>query len=201
MPQPIPSILLIEDHNLVASGIAALLRNHGHRVSTARNLASARDSLAAEHFDLLLLDINLGHENGLDLLNDARHTKVILLSGTSEPELVFKAFELGAFGFIPKSIEPEELPGALAEMLDRPSGKENGWAWDPVRHKIACAQECFPKETLLTAKEREVFFLMREGKLDKQIADELGLSIHTIRVHLRAIKRKRGHNRRFEQAS
>ncbi len=58
----------------------------------------------------------------------------------------------------------------------------------------------FPRHTLLTQKEREVFMLMRKGLLDKQIADELGLSIHTVRVHLRAIKRKRGHNRRFELA-
>jgi DNA-binding NarL/FixJ family response regulator len=195
-------ILLIDDHALVVSGIASLLRESGHTVTTARDLAGGRATLAAGRFDLLLLDIDLGGESGLDLLEfdkDRLPPRIVLLSGVTEQETIFRGFAIGAFGFIPKSIEPAELVAALADMVIRPPLKDSGWVWDTQRHAAQDAYTHFPRETVLTPKERQVFMLMREGKLDKQIADDLGLSIHTVRVHIRAIKRKRGHNRRFEQ--
>jgi DNA-binding NarL/FixJ family response regulator len=195
-------ILLIDDHALVVSGIASLLRESGHTVATARDLTGARATLAAGSFDLLLLDINLGAESGLDLLEGGGcrlPQRIVLLSGVTEQETIFLGFESGAFGFIPKSVEPAELVAALADMIERPPLKDSGWIWDTQRREAQDAYARFPRETVLTPKERQVFMLMREGKLDKQIADDLGLSIHTVRVHIRAIKRKRGHNRRFEQ--
>lgn len=196
------SILFVDDHGLVVAGIAGLLRQHGHRVSAARNLTEARSQLQCQAFDLLLLDINLGTEIGLHLLEEAEldlPPTIIMLSGASEQEWIFKGFELGAFGFISKSIESDELLSAIDAMLNCPRPTEAGWVWDTQRKAVVSAYACFPRETVLTHKEREVFMLMREGNLDKQIADIMGLSIHTVRVHIRAIKRKRGHNRRLEQ--
>lgn len=196
------SILFVDDHNLVASGISALLRERQHGVVTANNLTDARRALENETFDLLLLDINLGLENGLTLLESPAPRlppRIIMLSGISEQEWIFRGFQLGAFGFISKSIEPEELLFAIETMLAKPPLPEAGWLWDTQKKAVVGAHDCFPKETILTHKEREVFMHMREGNLDKQIADIMGLSIHTVRVHLRAIKRKRGHNRRLEQ--
>lgn len=202
MPAAPLTILFVDDHRLVVSGIAGLLRAHAHLVSAAKNLAEARAVLQDHVFDLLLLDINLGTENGLQLLEDPQlrlPPRIIMLSGASEQEWIFRGFELGAFGFISKSIEPEELLSAIDTMLGYPPLPEAGWIWDAQKRAVVGAHECFPKETVLTHKEREVFMHMREGNLDKQIADIMGLSIHTVRVHIRAIKRKRGHNRRLEQ--
>jgi DNA-binding NarL/FixJ family response regulator len=196
------SLLLVDDHPLVASGIADLLRNRGHLVALARNLSEARAALDAATYRLLLLDINLGQDNGLTLLEDAasRHVpRTVLLSGIAEQEWILRGFELGAFAFIPKSIEPTELVTALDAVDGLAFLPGSGWIWDTARHAAVDAYTFFPRETILTPKEREVFMHLREGKLDKQIADDLGLSIHTVRVHIRAIKRKRGHNRRFEQ--
>ncbi len=202
MPAAPLSILFVDDHLLVMSGIAGLLREHAHRVCPAKNLAEARAALQQAEFDLLLLDVNLGQETGLQLLEEAGlrlPPKIIMLSGLSEQEWIFRGFELGAFGFISKSIEPDELLAAIDSMLTHPALPEAGWVWDTQTRAVVNAYTCFPRETVLTHKEREVFMHMREGKLDKQIADIMGLSIHTVRVHIRAIKRKRGHNRRLEQ--
>lgn len=197
-------VLLIDDHPIVLKGIAGFLEDAGYQLATARNLVEARTVLRAGCPDLMLLDINLADENGLDLLEHRGDLvlpeRVLLVSGITEQELIFKGFELGAFAFIPKSIEPQELLEAIAACLERPALPHSGWFWSSDRRALVDAHEHFPRETTLTPKERAVFMQLRAGKLDKQIADELGLSIHTVRVHLRAIKRKRGHNRRFEQS-
>ena len=89
-------------------------------VVTVNSLNDARSALEESSFDLLLLDINLGHENGLSLLETPTTRlppRVILLSGISEQEWIFRGFELGAFGFIPKSVEPQELLSAIDRML------------------------------------------------------------------------------------
>ena len=198
-----PHILIVDDHPLVLSGIADVLRQSGYRVAKARNLAEAREQLrAGARFDAALLDINLGQASGLELL-DGRHgklaDKVILLSGLAEQEWILKGFEAGAIGFIPKSAEMDQVVQALGALLQAKPIPASGWVWSTREAKLVEAREFFPANTLLTPAEREVFLRMRDGKADKQIADELERSIHTVRVHIRSIKRKRGHNRRGER--
>jgi len=203
VPRGLPQrILFIDDHPLVLSGLAGMLRGCGCYVATARKIGEAAQLLLTEkNLDMMLLDLNLGQENGLDLLEDPSPNmpeRVVMLSGVMEQEIVLQGFQMGAFGFIPKSVEPDKVISALAALMVKPKLHNSGWVWDHESMEMEDAHAVFPKHTLLTPKEREVFMLMREGKLDKQMAEELGLSIHTVRVHLRAIKRKRGHNRRFE---
>ncbi len=193
-------IVVVDDHPLVLDGVADALQKRGHRIAKARSLAEARALLAAgERFEAALLDINLGQENGLELLDAARGKlahKVILLSGLAEQEWILKGFEAGAIGFIPKSAEMEQVVEAVGALLQAPHLPASGWVWSTAGRRLVEAREFFPAHTVLTPAEREVFLRMREGKQDKQIADELGRSIHTVRVHIRSIKRKRGHNRR-----
>lgn len=196
-------ILVIDDHPLVLAGIADVLQQCGYGVAKARNVAEARALLrSGERFDAALLDINLGQESGLELL-EGTHAKladrVILLSGLTEQEWILKGFEAGALGYIPKSAEMEQVVEAVAALLQAKHLPLSGWVWSTALRKLVEAREFFPAHTLLTPAEREVFLRMRNGKQDKQIADELGRSIHTVRVHLRSIKRKRGHNRRGER--
>lgn len=195
-------IILIDDHPLVLSGIADMLRVSGYFVTTARNVSEALNLIAGDaQFDLALLDLNLGSESGLELLNSAPVNlpeRVIMLSGVIEQEMVLQGFQMGAFGFIPKTIDLDKIVTVISAMMARPKLNNSGWIWSGELNDIVEARMVMPPNSTLTNKEREVFMLMREGKLDKQVADELGISIHTVRVHLRAIKRKRGHNRRSE---
>ena len=198
-----PHILIVDDHPLVLAGIAEVLQARGYRVARARDSAQARELLrAGERFEAALLDISLGQESGLELLDGTRGKladKVILLSGLTEQEWILKGFEAGAIGFIPKSTEMEQVVEAVGALLEAKPLPASGWVWSAPLGKLVDAREFFPAHTLLTPAEREVFLRMRDGKQDKQIADELGRSIHTVRVHIRSIKRKRGHNRRGER--
>jgi two-component system nitrate/nitrite response regulator NarL len=195
-------IILIDDHPLVLSGIADMLRVSGYFVTTARNVSEARNLIDSDaQFDLALLDLNLGSESGLELLNSVPVNlpeRIIMLSGVIEQEMVLQGFQMGAFGFIPKTIDLDKIVAVISAMMIRPKLNNSGWMWSAELNDIVEARMVMPPNSTLTNKEREVFMLMREGKLDKQVADELGISIHTVRVHLRAIKRKRGHNRRSE---
>jgi DNA-binding NarL/FixJ family response regulator len=196
-------ILVVDDHPLVLAGVAEVLQQRGYEIAKAKSPAEALALLeAGERFDAALLDINLGQESGLALLEvPARKLadRVILFSGLTEQEWILKGFDAGALGFIPKSTEMEEVVEALGALLQAELRPGSGWVWSSPRRCLVDAREIFPSHTWLTPAEREVFLQMKEGKQDKQIADELGRSIHTVRVHIRSIKRKRGHNRRSER--
>jgi len=198
-------VLLIDDHPLVLSGLGGLLQGCCAHVATAKRLEDAARLIEHESpFGLVLLDINLGRQNGLTLLEHPPANlskKVILLSGVTEQEWIMQGFALGAHAFITKSIEVDEMLVALKAVLLKARLPNSGWIWVSEKREPVDARQVFPKHTVLTLKEREVFAQLRQGKLDKQIAEELGLSVHTVRVHVRAIKRKRGNTRRFEQDS
>jgi DNA-binding NarL/FixJ family response regulator len=192
-------ILILDDHPMVLSGLAATLRARGHRIDTARDAASALALIAQTPPNLALFDYHLAESNVEQLLaNPAVRTiaTIVILSGMTDPEDILGALEEGAHAFIPKSIEPDDLGTALEILADTAA---RPLIWKTEAGQFIPVENAFPKATTLTHKEREVFRHLRRGLLDKQIADQLGLSIHTVRVHLRAIKRKRGSSRRAEQ--
>lgn len=194
---------MVDDHPMVMEGIAASLRRRGHDVSTARDVAGAREALKqAATLDLLVLDYNLPPGSGADLLADPKVALppcVAILSGMTDPEDILAALELGAHAFIPKSIEPDHLIRALEELPGLGVDEELGWLWDTRQACYVRASKAFPRGTVLSPQERKVFMFLRRGLLDKQIAEELKLSIHTVRVHVRGIRRKRSTRRRAER--
>lgn len=197
-------ILLVDDHPLVLQGIAAALSARGHEVLTAADLAPAREILRA-HADteLLVLDLNLPSGSGIELLQQmagALPPHVAVLSGQIEPEDISYALSLGACAFVAKTIEPGALVEALESLPGLPAKLRGACIWQERGRGFVHIHEVFARATLLSVKEREVFMLLRQGLADKQIADRLGLSIHTVRVHARAIKRKRDVKRRAGKA-
>ena len=183
-------------------GIAAALERQGHEVATARDIAGARERLKQGGLELLLLDYNLPPGNAAEFLAEpqvALPPHVAIFSGMTEPEDMLAVLELGATAFIPKSIEVEDLIRAVDQLASLQKQDEIGWLWDQAAKAYVAASQAFPRGSVLSPKERQVFMLVRRGLLDKQIADKLGLSIHTVRVHIRGIRRKRSTRRRAER--
>lgn len=194
-------ILIADDHPLLLHGLSGLLAQRGHTVATVADIPEAIGLLTSEAgFDLLVLDFNLPTGPASLLLRNHAAIlppRIVVLSGILEPEDVLDVLDLGACVFLPKCIDTMAMIGIL-ERLDGLAEVKGGYVWDVAHHRLVAAHDLYPKGTVLTTKEREVFMLMRKGLQDKQIADSLELSIHTVRVHLRAIKRKRGSRRRHE---
>ena len=204
------SILIVDDHPLVTEGLAARLQQLGHRVAVAHNFAEARQQMCETAHSDCVLDIDLGGRLGTELLSDPELApylppRIIILSGTTDPDDIVMALDRGAIAFVPKSIPFDDVVSALvaATAFDVSGDGADGRGrqpqiWDQERGSFVPSSQIFPKGSVLSPREREVFALMRQGFTDKQIAANLQRSIHTIRVQVRSITRKRGTKRRGE---
>jgi len=202
-------VLLVDDHPLVGASLRQAVERLGARVRLATNLEEARQALAETNFDALLLDIDFPEGSGTDLFRMAELAgripwRCCLISGASDPDELMLAFDEGALGYISKSLPFDSLVEAIRAVLAW-TGAEGGAGgqgepvlWDQETSSFQPVSKAFGGQTLLSPREREVFRLMREGLPDKEIAHRVGRSIHTVRVQIRAIRRKRGRTRRAE---
>jgi putative two-component system response regulator len=115
-------ILCVDDELVMAKLIERMLRP-SHEVEIATTPSTARSLLVEEDFDLMLLDVNMPGQNGIDLLREVRgthpETAVVLVTGVESAELAEAAFELGASGYLVKPFERTELEITVRNGLRR----------------------------------------------------------------------------------
>jgi two-component system nitrate/nitrite response regulator NarL len=203
-------VLLVDDHELVRTGLRLLLERDP-RMIVVGEAAARTDALtltAREQPDIILLDLDLGGESSLDvlsqLLESARRTRVILVTGVRAPEAHIRAVQLGAMGLVRK----EQAADVLIQAIEKVHAGE---VWlEPAmvarliknlahRHTTTLEQsDPASRLTTLTAREREVTTLIAQGLYNKQIADRLSISETTVSHHLTSIFRKLGLANRFD---
>jgi two-component system nitrate/nitrite response regulator NarL len=204
-------ILLIDDHKLVRAGLRMLIENQPRLavVGEAANRADACAIVAREQPDIILLDLDLDGESGVDFLPEliaaTTAARVIVVTGVRAPEQYHRAVQLGAMGLVLKEQAVEVLvqairqvhaggvwlePALVARVLAARSGRRAGCTQpvDPEAAKIA----------RLTAREREVIVLIGEGLYSSQIAARLSISEATVSHHLTSIFDKLGLANRFD---
>jgi two-component system response regulator PilR (NtrC family) len=120
-PKP-PRILVVEDELGMREILELMLQRLGYRVALASCGRKALEILAAERFDLLLCDIRLGDLTGLDVLKFAKQrepdTVVIMISAYATTETAVEAMNLGAYDYVPKPFDLEELQSTIHKALD-----------------------------------------------------------------------------------
>lgn len=187
-------ILIADDHPLVRSGIVALLSSTmpDCSCSEAATLAEAMTILADDpDFDLITLDLDLPDAKRLDGLSELRKRypaiPIAILSGSRDAGLARAALAAGASGFISKMQKPDALLSALRAI------GEQGVYHDPAL-AIADPQEeqVLGRVASLTPQQTVVFRLVVEGKLNKQIAFDLAISLTTVKAHVSAVLAKLG---------
>jgi DNA-binding NarL/FixJ family response regulator len=198
-------VLLVDDHPLVGASLSQAIERLGSQVTLVAAIDGARQALREQAFDVLFLDINFPDGRGPDLLKDpdlAAHlpARRFLISGVVDADEIMMAFDDGAQGFISKGLSFADLVAAVEAVIADKHLAEGTDAliWQPEQAGFLPVGDVFPKESLLSPREREVFRYMRIGCQDKEIAHQVGRSIHTIRVQIRSIRRKRGLARRAE---
>lgn len=150
--QTMHRLLVVDDDIDIRSLLAEQLGRAGYQVSTAGDGAAMRQVLAREHIDLVVLDLNLPHEDGLTLCRDLRartSTPVIMLTARSETIDRVLGLEMGADDYLAKPFEPRELLARIRNVLRRtealPANMEPlamrramfaGWVFDLERRHL-----------------------------------------------------------------
>jgi len=183
-----PKILIADDHPLMRRALAGVVAESvaGVELVEAESLDEARARLADDpSIELVLLDLLMPGSHGLVGLAAVRAeypgVAVVVVSAHDDPAIVARVLAYGASGFIPKRARPEEFGRALAIVLD------GGIAAPELPPIDADDRALAARLATLTPQQFRVLRLVAEGRLNKQIADELGIAERTIKAHLSAI--------------
>lgn len=183
-------ILLADDHEMVRDTIAAYLETEGRAaVVSVEDYASAMKALAAKSpFDLVLLDFNMPGMNGLDGLAAAKQKHpdqaFAILSGTAPNRVAHEAVDMGAIGYLPKTMGAKSLVNAVRFMI----AGETFVPASVMADKGETEETAFSKQ--LSQRERQVLQGLCQGRSNKEIARDLDLQEVTIKLHVRTLCKK-----------
>jgi FixJ family two-component response regulator len=181
------TVIIVDDDPSVRKSLGRLLRGAGHQVRTLGRVAQLSHSGRPEGACCLILDVQLPGESGLafkaSLDRAGVRVPTIFITGAGDVDMGVGAMKSGAFDFVTKPFEPEKLLDAVNAALDADERQLE------VERRMAELRSRF--ETL-TAREREVFFAVTDGLLNKQVAVELGVSEKTVKVHRGRVTEKLG---------
>jgi DNA-binding NarL/FixJ family response regulator len=194
-----PRILVVDDQPLVRDGLrAAILAAFPDAlVEEAANAPEGLAKLAAHRPDLVLLDVYLPGENGLDLARRIRaadkHLKMLMVAGEADPWTVNEALAAGASGFVTKTRSADFLGQAMKAVLEgqRVLCPDAQAALQRAEPRGTTATEP-PGPSVLSAREREVLKHLAQGENTKTIASVLQISPKTVETHRQHIMRKLG---------
>jgi FixJ family two-component response regulator len=181
-----PSIVyIVDDDRSMREAVQDLLASVGLE---ARGFASPREFLDASRPELpacLVLDVRLPGASGLsfqqELAQAGVHVPVVFITGHGDIPMSVRAIKAGAVEFLTKPFRDQELLDAVNAAIERDRTQ---------RHQAAALHGLRQRFAGLTPREREVMALVIRGKLNKQVADELGVSEVTVKVHRGQIMRK-----------
>jgi DNA-binding NarL/FixJ family response regulator len=194
-------VLVVDDHAMFADSVALALSQQPDLcvTGTARTLAEARVRVVADGPDVVLLDQRLPDGSGVGALTDLKRlapaTRIVLMSAAVSDSALVTALEGGASGFLSKSATVDDLvaaihaaatgevlvsPALLARLLPRLRRERSGVGSD------------------LTPREIEVLGLLADGRSNAAIADDLGISVNTVRNHMQNVLAKLGVHSKLE---
>jgi len=193
-------VLIVEDHQVVAEGLAALINDQkdmevvGHAGSVAESIARTAELQP----DLVLVDFRLTDGTGADAASGIRdirpETKLIFLTREDSDAARFAALESGASAFIHKSRAAQEVVEAIRTVA------EGGSLFTPrtISQLLNSRREIEAQLERLTPREKEVLRMMAEGTSSRDIASRLGISYTTVRTHIRSLGSKLGVHSKLE---
>ena len=186
--------LIVDDHKLFSDGLSTLLSDiytEPELISVASGQQAINTLNQDSSFDLVLLDLLLPDMDGIEVLNKIAANKMLvpvaIVSATSNYQEIYAVLKAGALGFMHKSIDRQELEKAINSIL-------NGEKYLSDLSPAATDERQSLKTNIeiLTRRQSEVLALLSDGLLNKQIAERLGTSEQTIKIHVSAIMKKLG---------
>jgi DNA-binding NarL/FixJ family response regulator len=180
-------VLVVDDHAMVRKGLVQLL-SAVDGLEVVGEAANGREALAqAETLapDVVLMDLQMPVMDGVSATRELTAlggTQVLVLTSFSDTDRIVDALDAGAVGYMLKDAEPDDLVEAVRSVArgDSPLHPR-------VARQLLAARARRPAAVPLTAREREVLELVRDGLANKQIARRLGISERTVKAHLTSV--------------
>jgi RNA polymerase sigma factor (sigma-70 family) len=193
-------VLIVEDHQVVAEGLAALINDQPDMkvVGKAGSVAESIATTTELEPDLVLIDFRLTDGTGADAATAIRQmrpdTKLIFLTREDSDAARIAALEAGASAFIHKSRAAQEVVAAIRTVA------QGGTLFTPrtIAQLLNSRREVEAQLERLTPREKEVLRLMAEGMPSREIASRLGISYTTVRTHIRSLGSKLGVHSKLE---
>jgi DNA-binding NarL/FixJ family response regulator len=191
-----PRLLLADDHTILVEGLKALLAPEFDVVATAGDGRAVLEMAEKHQPELILLDISMPGLNGIEAARRLKQSnpgaKLVILTMHGDLSFVSAAFEAGVSGYVLKQSAPTELVTALHEV-DR-GGR---YISSPIQSRLGTKTSGILRRSKklsadLTSRQREVLQLLAEGRVRKEIAQILGVSVKTVEFHKQKITEKLG---------
>jgi DNA-binding NarL/FixJ family response regulator len=192
------SVVIAEDHTVVREGLRAILHSAGdvEVVGEAENGREAVRLASQKQPDVILLDLMMPLLNGFEatkqITREAPKTRILMLSSYSDPDRVQELLDMGIAGYLVKQSAADELVQAIREVRrgQRYLSPSLAKALAPPRSRVTSGARVITEREHLTPRELEVLHLIAEGYANKQIADQLKISIKTVEKHRQAVMDK-----------
>jgi two-component system, OmpR family, phosphate regulon response regulator OmpR len=206
LPDDAPHILLVDDDNRIRALLSRYLSEHSYRVTTAEHAASARQRIEALAFDLLIVDVMMPGENGLDLTRWIRANSsvpILMLTARGDPNDRIKGLEIGADDYLAKPFEPRELLLRINNILKRaaapapPEPSRDALTFGDFTFHVARGELQQNGDTIrITERERDMLRLLVEKP--RETVDRLALAgpsadsanERTVDVQINRLRRK-----------
>lgn len=189
-------ILLVDDHAILRAGLKLILGSlpEVDVVLEAGNLQQANEQLRTQRLDLVILDIFLGKQNGLELVETIRtqypSTRILVLSGRPENEYAHSVLASGVDGFLSKDSASEELLTAIRTVVSGRIYMSPSVAINIARLGAMKGSQRF--KAVFSTRELEVLRLIASGKKLSEIGEALGISAKTVTTYRTRILKKAG---------
>jgi DNA-binding NarL/FixJ family response regulator len=189
--------MVVDDHPIMREGLTRVIEESGDLVvcAQAESIQRALELVETTQPDLIIVDIALGGQNGLELIKDvrARHPKLPMLVHSMHEEQIYaqRSLRAGARGYLMKQEPAPKLVQAVRQVL----GGEVYLSETMTRqmlHRMAgggSGEDVSPVERL-SDRELEVFELLGQGQKTKEIAEQLHLSVKTVQTYCEHLKEK-----------
>jgi DNA-binding NarL/FixJ family response regulator len=190
------TVSIVDDESNLRQSIEAFINGSpGFRcVSGYGSAAAAVKGLTAERPDVVLMDIHMAGMNGIECVERLKELRpqiqIVMLTVYEDTEQIFRALAAGASGYLLKRLNPDKLLEAIREVHEGGSPMSHSIARKVVASFQKASRTGGEQPALLSPREQMVLDCLAKGLAYKQIADQLGISVPTIRTYLRRIYEK-----------
>jgi NarL family two-component system response regulator LiaR len=195
MSEPI-TVLLVDDHEVVRSGVRAFLdaQEDFRVVGEARSGTEAVDLVVQHIPDVVLMDLVMSEMDGVEATRRVKtlspRTKIVVLTSYHEDEHIFPALQAGAISYILKDVRMEKLADAIRRAAEDEATLDPQVASRVIQELHGAKQDELNPYTELTDREMEVLKLIASGMSNSEIAEKLVISVNTVKGHVSNILSK-----------